>query len=151
MIDSHDYRVEIVGSGEKTGFLTATVDSLPEIYVASPPEFGGPEKVWSPEHLFVASIASCLMTTFRSIAARSGVDVLDYTDEAVGRLRRGDDGLYSIESVVLRPSIVISSDSKMERAQRLIEKAEQVCLISRSIRSEVILDASIMQAQPVGL
>lgn len=41
MIDSHDYRVEIVGSGEKTGFLSATADSLPELQVGSPPEFGG--------------------------------------------------------------------------------------------------------------
>ena len=151
VIDSHDYVIEIVGSGEKTGFLTATGDALPELQVASPPEFGGPEKIWSPEHLFVASVASCLMTTFRSVAARSGIEVLDYTDEAVGRLRRGDDGRYSIETVILRPAIVISSDSRMDRAQRLIEKAEEVCLISRSIRSEVILEARIMQAQPVGL
>lgn len=151
MIDSHDYRVEIVGSGEKTGFLTATADSLPELQVGSPPEFGGPERIWSPEHLFVASIATCLMTTFRSIAARSGVEVLDYTDEAVGHLRRDEDGLYSIKTVILRPSIVVSLESKIDRAQRLIEKAERACLISRSVRSEVILEARILQAEPVGL
>jgi organic hydroperoxide reductase OsmC/OhrA len=84
------------------------------------------------------------------MAARSDVDVLDYTAEALGRLRRGEDGLYSIETVVLRPSIVISSGSRLDRAQRLIEKAEEVCLIGRSIRSEVILEAEIMQALPVG-
>ena len=150
MTESHDFRVEIVGSGEKQGILTAVEDSLSELQVASPPEFGGPEKTWSPEHLFVASITSCLMTTFRAMAARSDVDVLDYTAEALGRLRRGEDGLYSIETVVLRPSIVISSGSRLDRAQRLIEKAEEVCLIGRSIRSEVILEAEIMQALPVG-
>ncbi len=151
MIESHDYNVEIVGSGEKTGYLTGIDDLLPELQVSSPPEFGGPGRIWSPEHLFVASVASCLMTTFRSIAARSGVDVLDYRDEAVGRLSRGDDGLYSIETVTLRPSIVISSEARIDRAQRLIEKAETACLISRSINCAVILEPRILQAQPAGL
>ena len=150
MIDSHDYRIEVVGSGEKTGWLTATVDGLPELAFASPPEFGGPAHVWSPEHLFVASVASCLMTTFRAIAARSGIEVLDYSDEAIGHLARGDGGLYSIESITLRPTIVISDDSKLDRAQRLIEKAEKACLISRSISSKVELEAKILQAHHVG-
>jgi peroxiredoxin-like protein len=150
LIDSHDYQVEVVGSGEKTGWLTATIDGLPELAFASPPEFGGPEHVWSPEHLFVASVASCLMTTFRAIAARSGVEVLDYSDEAVGHLVRGEDGLYSIESVTLRPTIVISEDSKPDRAERLIEKAERACLISRSISSDVELEAKVLQTHHVG-
>lgn len=150
MIDSHEYPVEVISSGEKTGWLTATGDGLPELAFASPPEFGGPEHVWSPEHLFVASVASCLMTTFRAISARSGVDVLDYSDDAAGRLVRGDDGLYSIESITLRPTIVISEDSRPDRAERLIEKAERACLISRSINSEVKLEARILQAHQVG-
>jgi peroxiredoxin-like protein len=111
---------------------------------------GGPGHVWSPEHLFVAAVASCLMTTFRAIAARSGVEVLDYSDEASGHLVRGEDGLYSIESITLRPTIVISEDSKLDRAERLIEKAERACLISRSINSEVKLEAKILQTHQVG-
>jgi organic hydroperoxide reductase OsmC/OhrA len=150
VIESHDYQVEVVSSGEKTGWLSATNDGLPELAFASPPEFGGPELIWSPEHLFVASLASCLMTTFRSIAARSGVEVVDYADEAVGRLQRGDDGLYSIESITLRPTVVISEDSNLERTQRLIEKAERVCLISRSVSSEVNLEPKVVQAHHVG-
>lgn len=150
MIDSHDYRVEIVGSGEKTGFLSATADSLPELQVGSPPEFGGPERIWNPEHLFVASIATCLMTTFRSIAARSGVEVLDYTDEAVGHLRRDEDGLYSI--INRDPPAVESRLIRIEdRSCAASDRESGDCLISRSVRSEVILEARIRQAEPVGL
>lgn len=39
-----------------------------------PPEFGGPERTWSPEHLFVAAVSSCLMTTFRAIAEMSELE-----------------------------------------------------------------------------
>ena len=143
MIESHDYCVELVGAAEKRGWLTAEQDGLPELEVASPPEFGGPPGTWSPEHLLVASVSSCLMTTFRSIAVRSGVEVLSYDDRAVGHLQRGTDGFYSMDRITLRPRIVISPDSKLERAERLIQKAERACLISRSIASEVVLEPDI--------
>jgi organic hydroperoxide reductase OsmC/OhrA len=150
MIEAHDYQIQVIGTGIKRGLLESTQDGLPSLEVASPPEFGGPDRVWSPEHLFVASVAACLMTTFRSIAANSGVEVVEYRDESVGHLQRGEDGLYSIDRVTLRPTVVVSSDSKPERALRLLEKAERVCLISRSVSSETVLEPRVIQAHQVG-
>ena len=143
MIESHDYRIDLVGIDEKRGMLTAEEDRLPEMEVASPPEFGGPGGRWSPEHLLVASVSSCLMTTFRAIAAQSGVEVIDYTDNAVGHLRRGEDGYLSIERISLRPRIVISPESRLDRAERILHKADQACLIGRSVASEVDVEGDI--------
>lgn len=147
MIDSHDYHVELTGTGTKTGLLTAIDDGLPELDVASPPEFGGPSRTWSPEHLFVASVTSCLMTTFMSMAERSGVEVVSYHDESVGRLSRDEDGLFRIERITLRPRIVIAPESRLDRAERLIEKAERVCLIGRSIDTETVLEPHVDLAE----
>lgn len=143
MIDSHDYRVDLIGVDEKRGMLTAEEDGLREMEVASPPEFGGPGRLWSPEHLLVAAVSSCLMTTFRSIASRSGVQVLDYSDNAVGHLARGDDGFYSIETITLRPRIVIGEESNLDRAERVLAKADDACLISRSVQSKVVVEPVI--------
>ncbi len=145
MIDSHDYEVQVSGTGSNTGLLTAVEDHLPELDFASPPEFGGPGRSWSPEHLFVASLATCLMTTFQAMAERSGIEVLQYTDESTGHLQRGDDGLYEIERVTLRPRVVISEQSKPDRALRLLERAEKVCLIGRSVSSEKVLEPRVIQ------
>jgi organic hydroperoxide reductase OsmC/OhrA len=150
LIDEHDYHVKVRATDLKTGLLEAPVDDLPELAVSSPPEFGGPEHVWSPEHLFVAAIASCLMTTFQSIAANSGVEVLEYTDHSVGHLQRGARGLYSMDRVTLRPTVLISAESNVDRAIRLLDKAEKVCLIGRSVRSEMVLEPSVLQAHQVG-
>jgi peroxiredoxin-like protein len=147
LIDTHDYQVEVTGTGTKTGRLTAVDDGLPELDVASPPEFGGPSRIWSPEHLFVASVASCLMTTFMAMAERSGVEVVSYLDESVGRLARDEDGLYWIERITLRPRIVIAPESRVDRAERLIEKAEKVCLIGRSIGTETVLEPRVDLAE----
>lgn len=145
MIESHDYQVAITGTGSKKGLLESTNDGLPPLEFASPPEFGGPERTWSPEHLFVAAVAGCLMTTFQAIAANSGIEVLEYTDDATGHLQRGDDRRYSIDRITLRPTVVISADSNPDKTYRLLEKAEEACLIGRSIVSERILEPTVFQ------
>jgi organic hydroperoxide reductase OsmC/OhrA len=139
METTHVYRVDIRGTGLKTGRL-GSLDGLPPLAVASPPEFGGPEGVWSPEHLFVGSVSACLMTTFRSIAEMQGLEILGYSDSASGTLIRGDDGLYKMTEITLRPHLEIADPTKVARALRLLEKAEKVCLIGRSIESEVQIE-----------
>jgi organic hydroperoxide reductase OsmC/OhrA len=143
LIESHDYDVEVTNTGVKTGVLAAPGDGLSTIEVASPPEFGGPAGVWSPEHLFVAALSVCLMTTFRAVAEASGLDILDYTDRSSGHLQRGEDRRYSFDKVTLRPRVVIDDESKVERTIRLLHKAESVCLVSRSVASEIVLEPTV--------
>ncbi len=150
MIDTPDYQVEVEGTGPKTGKLESTQDGLPVLEVASPPEFGGPGGEWSPEHLFVAAISSCLMTTFQAIAAMSGVEVVSYRDRATGRLHRGDNRLYRMESVTLRPKVVIADETKVDRTLRLLNRAESVCLISRSVDSTISLEPTVTVDHQVG-
>lgn len=149
MIDSHNYTVTLSGTGPKTGTLTDHTLTV-ALAVASPPEFGGPDGVWSPEHLFVASLSSCLMTTFQAIADLSGVEVLAYSDAAVGHLQRGEDRLYKMDRVTLRPRIVVNH-TQADRALRLIQKAEAACLISRSVNCEIVMEPDIQIVEPVGL
>lgn len=143
MIESHDYEVELVNTGLKTGVMAAAADGLPTVEVASPPEFGGPAGVWSPEHLFVGALSTCLMTTFRSIADASGLEVIEYSDQASGHLQRGEDRLFSFPAVTLRPRVVIADESKVDRALRLLHKAEAVCLVSRSVSSDVTIEPTV--------
>jgi organic hydroperoxide reductase OsmC/OhrA len=143
MIESHDYLLHIEGTGPKTGIMTADEDGLPALHVASPPEFGGPEAIWSPEHLFVAAVSSCLMTTFRSIADLSKLDIVAYSDDPVGHLVRDESRMYRIESVTLRPRVTISDPEKVDRAIRLLEKAERACLVSRSVSAEIHLEPTV--------
>jgi organic hydroperoxide reductase OsmC/OhrA len=111
-------------------------NDLPKLDVASPPEFGGPAGTWSPEHLFVAAISSCLMTTFRAIASMSNLDVVDYKDDATGHLVREESSSESSRSrFVRRSSSPIPTRST--RHWRLLEKAERACLISRSVSAEI--------------
>lgn len=143
MIESHDYEIQIASTGVKSGVLDSRQDGLPSLDVSSPPEFGGPGGVWSPEHLFVASVASCLMTTFRAIAELSRLEIVEYSDEAIGHLQKGD-RLYSIDKITLQPKVVVAKEDDLQKAEKLLKKAEEVCLISRSVKTEITMHGQVL-------
>ena len=70
---SFRYPVNLSWTAVKCGRASAT--GKPDLEVGSPPEFRGEEGVWSPEHLLVTSLATCLMLTFLNLAERRKLEV----------------------------------------------------------------------------
>lgn len=68
---THSYEVNLHWDSERKGTLSSPV--LPtKIEVATPPDFPkGMKDIWSPEHLFVGAVNSCLMATFLAVAENS--------------------------------------------------------------------------------
>jgi peroxiredoxin-like protein len=141
MTDTHYYETEVGWMGQRRGYLRSSAD-LPVLEVASPPEFNGHEHTWTPEHLFVASLNSCYMATFIAMAEASKLDVVSFTSSAIGKLEKVERG-FRLTEIVLKPKLVIRFEYDAERAQRILEKAETNCFISRSILTEVKLEPSI--------
>jgi peroxiredoxin-like protein len=140
MENKYFYTTEVEWTGERHGDLRAPV--LPEMRVDAPPEFKGHEGVWTPEHLFVASVNSCFMTTFLAIAENSKLEFVSFSADAKGKLEKVDRGFVMTE-VVLRPKLRISHARDAERAGRILEKAEKNCLISNSIKTETRLEPEV--------
>lgn len=141
----HRYNVNLQWKEGRIGQMQS-----PELHdtitVATPPEFeGGVPGIWSPEHLFTASVVSCFMTTFLAIASISKLEFESFDCEATGMLDKVD-GKFMMTEVELRPKLVLSDESKMERAQRILEKAEANCLISNSMKAKVSLKPEIVVA-----
>jgi peroxiredoxin-like protein len=141
MENRYFYTTEVEWIGERSGDLRAPV--LPNLKVDAPPEFKGHEGVWTPEHLFVASINSCFMTTFLAIAENSKLDFVSFKADAKGKLEKIDGRGFIMTEVVLRPKLVIRHARDAERAIRILEKAEKNCLISNSIKTETKLEPEI--------
>ncbi len=138
----HFYETTVTWTKDRIGELTEP--TLPAITVATPPEFPkGVPNIWSPEHLFLASVNVCLMTTFLSIAENSKLDFSAYTADSKAKLEKVD-GKFMISEIELMPKITVSSEKDKERAIRIIEKAEEHCLISNSIKSKVHLNPEII-------
>jgi organic hydroperoxide reductase OsmC/OhrA len=136
------YTHRLSWTGDKRGQLAA--DQLPEITVAPPPEFAGPPGCWSPEQLFVASANACVMATFLAIAANSQLSFDAYSSSATGKLEKVGAGGLQISEIVIRVRLSLQQAKDREKARRVLVKAEENCLISRSMKSRVIVEAEIV-------
>ena len=92
-----------------------------------------------PEEAFVASVSSCHMLWFLSLAAEQGYRVDRYTDQAEGVLAAMPDGREGITELVLHPDVAFSGERlpDAEAVDALHHAAHARCFIANSIRSEV--------------
>jgi organic hydroperoxide reductase OsmC/OhrA len=95
-----------------------------------------------PEEAFIASLSSCHMLFFLSIAAKNKFVVERYTDDAVGVMEKNSRGRLSITRVTLRPKIVFSGD--VQPTKEIIEKihhqSHQQCYIVNSVKTIVSIE-----------
>ena len=141
MENQYSYTNEVEWTGERRGDLSSP--HLPDLEVDAPPEFKGHEGVWTPEHLFVAAVNSCFMTTFLAIAENSKLEFVSFSADAKGKLEKLDGRGFIMTEVVLRPKLRVCHARDVERAGRILEKAEKNCLISNSIKSETRLEPEV--------
>ena len=141
MEEAFYFNTEVIWKEGKVGRLLS--EGMEDITIATPPEFnGGVPNIWSPEHLFVASANICLMTTFLAIAENSKLNFISYSSGGKGKVEKVE-GKFFVTQIELSPRILVENERDKERALRIIEKSEKACLISRSMKSEIILKPEI--------
>jgi len=108
----------------------------PSIEVSTPPEFKGPEGYWSPEELFLASINSCILTTFLFFVDKSFATFLSYESNIEGTVSLVGGKLF-FTTVTVRPVIQVEDEEQKEEVTKLMEKSKKYCLISSSVNAEI--------------
>lgn len=148
MTIEHFYKVDINWESGRTGTMSSP-ELKQTIEVATPPEFPkGVEGVWSPEHLLVAAVSSCLLTTFLSVAENSRLQFSGISINSTGRLDNAS-GKWMISEVVLEPVVEITDAREEARALRVLEKSDRACLISNSVKAEIVLKPRVVVTEPV--
>ncbi|MTI39541.1 OsmC family peroxiredoxin [Fulvivirga lutimaris] len=151
MMEPHFYNVEINWEDTRKGIMCSPELMAKNgacIEVATPPEFPkGIEGIWSPEHLFVSAVSSCLMTTFLAIAENSKLEFERFSCSANGKLEMVD-GKYMMSEILLKPTVIIHHEEHTEKAIKVLEKSERACLITNSIKSKVTMEIDI-QVNPI--
>ncbi|AWV96780.1 OsmC family protein [Arcticibacterium luteifluviistationis] len=146
-METHFYNVDIKWENSRKGIMCSPELNKKKgicIEVATPPEFPkGMEGIWSPEHLFVASVSGCLMTTFLAIAENSTLDFQSFFCHATGKLENVD-GKLVMSEILLKPTVVIHNENYRNKAIRIVKKAEDACLISNSIKSKISMEITVL-------
>lgn len=131
MENEHTYRVVAWWASGKTGLVKS--DSAPNaIHFTTPPQFGGIEGRWSPEDLLLSAVASCFTSTFHALAERFSFHFTDLEVEVQGCVNKSESG-YMFSDIVIRPTVKTSSHEDHMHAERLMEKAKRLCLVSRAL------------------
>ena len=135
----HRYVVALEGTTEDNAWLAAP--PRPLLLGGAPPEFGGQDTQWSPEHLLLASVNLCLSTTFRAMAKRENLAIRAYASQAEGVLDRTPEGL-AFTSLTLRVDLCVDAEA-VGRAEQLLHRAKKQCLIGNSLRAPIGLEVSV--------
>lgn len=92
-----------------------------------------------PEEAFVASLSSCHMLWFLSLAGKRKFCVDSYTDKASGVMAKNAEGKLAMTVVTLRPEVVFSGAQLPTRADidALHHEAHEECFIANSVKTEV--------------
>ena len=95
-----------------------------------------------PEEAFVASLSSCHMLWFLSIAAKRGYTADSYADDASGVMERNAAGKLAMTMIKLRPLVQFSGAKLPDQAQlaALHHAAHEECFLANSVRSEVLIE-----------
>jgi len=113
-----------------------------ELALSSEPAFRGEPERANPEQLLLLAAASCQLLSFLAAAARARLDVLEYDDEAEAEMDM-DDRPARITRIILRPRIVVSAGTKLDRVEHLVGVAHRHCFIANSLRSEMAIEPKI--------
>ncbi len=108
------------------------------------PIYRGEASRYNPEELVVAAISGCHMLWYLHLCADAGVVVVDYTDEADGKLKVADDGNGKIIEATINPRVTITKHSNAELARGLHDKAHEFCFIANSMNFPVHVKPRIL-------
>ncbi|WP_103070469.1 OsmC family protein [Aquimarina sediminis] len=95
--------------------------------------------VIDPEEAFLASLSSCHMLFFLSIAMSQKYSVKTYEDNVCGTLGKNKKGKTAIEQIKLNPKVIFCGSKQPSMAQvvKMHDMAHARCFIANTIQSEI--------------
>jgi len=98
-----------------------------------------------PEEAFVASLSSCHMLFFLTIAAKRRYIVHKYVDHAVGVMEKDKDGKMSMAKVTLRPTVEFSGDKQptLEQFEKMHHQSHEHCFIANSVKTKIVIELGV--------
>jgi organic hydroperoxide reductase OsmC/OhrA len=106
------------------------------------PPLSDPSAV-DPEEMFIASLSSCHMLWFLSLAAKEKFRVDRYEDEAEGVMEKNAEGKLAMTRVTLRPRVAFSGEKvpSARELERLHHEAHEECFIASSVKADVRIES----------
>lgn len=137
------FEISLNWLSKQKGILTAD-DVAGMIHVATPPVFGGEGREWSPEHLFLGAVSSCFMTTYLVFAKKLELNISRFECDVTGHVQLIE-GRYQFTQLNVYPKIYVTHQALKEKAELALQKTQKYCLVSNSIKAEIIYHGEVLE------
>ena len=114
--------------------------------ISIPPEMDGPGIGTNPDEMLLGAAATCYIITLAAMMERSKLEKQSLTMESEG-IVEVEKGVITYKRIIHKPLVVLMADASekdLALAQKLAEKAESSCMITRAIKGNVEIE---LQAQ----
>jgi lipoyl-dependent peroxiredoxin len=129
-------------TGGRSGGHARTDDGRLDVGIEAPSELGGSGEGTNPEQLFAAGYAACFLSALKLVAGKRGVPADGASIDADVELHRdGRAFKLAAELRVTMPGV------EREQAERLVERAHQVCPYSNATRGNIGVALSVADAR----
>lgn len=110
--------------------------------VSIPTEMDGPGIGTNPDEMLLGAAATCYIITLAAMLERSGIQklALHMDSEAIIDVTKG---IFTYQKIIHRPTLVLVSTTSVKqkaKAEKLVQKAETSCMISRAIKGNVEIE-----------
>lgn len=150
---SHIYNTTVIWTGNKGTGTSAykayertwdmAANGKPLVHCSNDPLLGGDSSKYNPEDLLLSALSSCHMLWYLHLCSLAKVSVLSYEDtpQAIGEVEPSGKGKFL--SATLRPKIIITANSDMQKAIGIHGQIHEYCFIARSVNFPVTYEPEI--------
>ncbi len=95
------------------------------------------EEAWTPEHLVLAALCRCSLTSFRYHARRAGHEPVTFASAHGVVTRREEDGRFAFVEIRVDLDVTFTAPTSEEDVRELIMKGERDCFIGTSLTARL--------------
>ncbi|SFK56491.1 peroxiredoxin, SACOL1771 subfamily [Halobacillus dabanensis] len=127
------------GGRNEVGYIES--DKL-KTEISIPKEMAGPDVGTNPDEMLLGAAATCYIISLAAMIERAGLPLKEMDMQSEG-IVDVTDGVFTYKKIIHRPRVVLTVEAgerDLSKLNRLVEKAEKSCMISKAIGGNVEIE-----------
>ncbi|WP_181347706.1 OsmC family protein [Thalassobacillus sp. CUG 92003] len=134
----HRFKLQAEWPGGRNNVGSIAMDNL-TTNVSIPEEMDGPGEGTNPDEMLLGAASTCYIITLAAMIERSGLPLEEMSMQSEG-IVDFTNGVITYKKIIHRPAVYLqsrASDNQLAQLNKLIDRAEEHCMISKAVRGNV--------------
>lgn len=140
MVEHHFYlKADWPGGRNNVGYIDA---GKLQTKVSIPPEMDGPGVGTNPDEMLLGAAATCYVITLGAMIERANLPLQEMSLESEG-IVEVKNNVITYKKIIHKPTVTLTnqaSEKNYQMLKKLIERAEESCMISRALKGNVKIE-----------